>query len=260
MESRPLKWFAFYGNLLLLKQSGQALQVPMGTEPPTTMPHAGHMHRVYMDSGEEVMAYALEEEVKDSSTFVMKDLRSCYYVLSEADYLAAGKASQILYWDSHSRFCPVCGTPTVHREPIMKKCPHCGYEMFPAVSTAIIVLIRKGSQILLVQSRNFKKDYYGLVAGFLEAGESLEECVQREVREETGLRIKNLQYFDSQPWPYPSGLMAGFTADYDGGELTLQDEELKAGGFFGADNLPAIPGKMSMARRLIDRWLEEQKQ
>lgn len=96
-----------------------------------------------------------------------------------------------------------------------------------------------------------------MVAGFLEPGETLEECVHREVLEETGLHIKNLKYFGSQPWPYPSGIMIGFTADYESGNIKLQQEELSAGAFYTKDNLPEIPKKLSLARKLIDAWLEE---
>ena len=104
------------------------------------------------------------------------------------------------------------------------------------------------------------RPFYGLVAGFLEAGETLEECVEREVMEETGLRIKNITYFGSQPWPYPSGLMAGFVADYAGGEIKLQNEELSAGAFYRRDNLPELPTKPSIARRMIDWWRNGERQ
>ena len=136
--------------------------------------------------------------------------------------------------------------------PIMKKCPQCGYEAYPPISTAIIVLIRKGEEILLVHARNFKGTFHGLVAGFLEAGETLEQCVEREVWEETGLRINHIRYFGSQPWPYPSGLMVGFIADYAGGEIKLQDNELSSGAFFSRNNLPEIPRKTQHSAQ-IDR-------
>ena len=140
----------------------------------------------------------------------------------------------------------------------MKRCPACGYEIYPPISTAIIVLIRRGAdEVLLVHARNFRGTFYGLVAGFLEPGETLEQCVEREVREETGLSICNIRYFDSQSWPYPSGLMVGFTADYAGGTIKLQDDELSAGAFYHRDHLPELPQKLSIARRLIDHWLAE---
>ena len=138
---------------------------------------------------------------------------------------------------------------------ISKKCTQCGKEVWPQLAIAVIVLIHKGDEVLLVNARNFRTHFYGLVAGFVETGETLEQAVEREVMEETGLTIRNLRYFDSQPWPYPSGLMVGFHADYAGGELHVQREELTRAAWFRRDNLPTIPEKLSIARKLIDAWL-----
>ena len=160
--------------------------------------------------------------------------------------------------EESDRYCPACGIKTIQTTPICKQCPQCKQEYYPAIATAIIVLIRKDDSILLVHARNFRGTFHGLVAGFLETGETLEECVKREVMEETGLTINNITYFGNQPWPYPSGLMVGFTADYVSGEIKLQDEELSSGAFYTKDNLPELPRKLSMARRLIDHWLETQ--
>lgn len=129
-------------------------------------------------------------------------------------------------------------------------------EVWPQLATAIIVLIHRGEEVLLVHARNFKGDFYGLVAGFVETGENLEEAVRREVMEETGLTIKNIRYFGSQPWPYPCGLMVGFNADYESGEVRLQREELNKGAWFTKDHLPTIPEKLSIARMILDDWLE----
>ena len=206
---------------------------------------------MFPPNGKQVRAFALEQPVAETDEWVMIGLRASYDYISPDEYRSAGKAFQILYWDEHSHFCPVCGTAMEHQTPIMKKCPNCGNEMYPPVSTAIIVLIRKGDEILLVHARNFRGTFYGLVAGFLEAGETLEECVEREVFEETGLKVKNITYFSNQPWPYPSGLMVGFIADYESGEIKLQEDELTAAAFYSKDNLPEIPRKLSIARRLI---------
>jgi NAD+ diphosphatase len=142
---------------------------------------------------------------------------------------------------------------------ISKKCTECGKEVWPQLATAVIVLIHKGDEVLLVRAKNFRTDFYGLVAGFVETGETLEEAVAREAFEETGIRINNIRYFGSQPWPYPCGLMVGFNADYVSGDIHLQKSEIAKGGWFKRDNLPTIPEKLSIARMLLDAWLEENK-
>ena len=184
-------------------------------------------------------------------------MRQSYFKLSEEDYLKAGKCQELLYWEQNNRFCGVCGAPMRMDTDISKKCTHCGKEIWPQLAIAVIVLIRKGNEVLLVHAKNFRGDHYGLVAGFVETGETLEDAVYREVREEVGLHITNLRYFGSQPWPYPCGLMVGFTADYDSGKIHLQRSELTKGAWFDRDHLPEIPQKMSIARQLIDAWLEE---
>ena len=185
-----------------------------------------------------------------------KGVSICYEYLPLSHYQTAGKAHEILHWDRNSRFCSACGTPMEQKESIMKRCPKCGREVYPSISTAILVLVRKKDSLLLVHARNFKGTFNSLVAGFLETGETLEECVAREVKEETGLDVKNITYFGNQPWPYPSGLMVGFIADYAGGEINLQDEELSSGDFYTRDNLPELPRKLSLARKMIDWWIE----
>ena len=125
------------------------------------------------------------------------------------------------------------------------------------LATAVIVLIHKGDEVLLVRAKNFRTDFYGLVAGFVETGETLEEAVAREAFEETGVKIQNIRYFGSQPWPYPCGLMVGFNADYVSGDIHLQKSEIAKGGWFSRDNLPTIPEKLSIARMLLDAWIEQ---
>ncbi|MDE6490545.1 MAG: NAD(+) diphosphatase, partial [Muribaculaceae bacterium] len=215
----------------------------------------GEIHEVTMDDGRTVNAVALATAPQPAPGWIAVGLRASYDLLAAEDYDAAGKAFQILHWDAHSRFCPACGTATVRHSPIMKKCPACGNEIYPQISPAVIVLISRGNEILLVHARNFRGTFYGLVAGFVEAGETLEQCVRREVMEETGLSVKNIQYAGNQPWPYPNVMMFGFTAEYESGDIRLQDEELSAGAFYRRDNLPELPRRPSIARRLIDAWL-----
>ena len=250
-NNASLYWYVFYNDQLLLQKKAEGYVIPCTDEAPVTVARS---LPVEMQDGTMAMAAFTDAPLEETDVFMPMGLRASYDHIDRYSYDQAGKAYEIVYWDQHSRFCPVCGTPTELKGPIMKKCPHCGNEMFP-VSPAVLVLIRKGEEILLVHARNFRGTFHGLVAGFLETGETLEQCVEREVREETGLTIRNITYFGNQPWPYPSNLMIGFIADYVSGEIKLQDEELSSGSFFSKDNLPEIPRKLSLARKMIDWWL-----
>ena len=248
-----MKYFVFCQSDLVLQKTNDGYQIPEEA-PTSTKPWTTVMD---IDGAK---AYRIDQPLTGDERYEMCGLRQSYYKLSESDYRLAGKCHELLYWDQNTKFCGVCGGTMRFDTAISKKCEHCGKEVWPSLATAVIVLVRKGDQILLVQANNFKRDYYGLVAGFVETGETLEEAVRREVAEETGLTISNLRYFGSQPWPYPCGLMIGFTADYAGGDIHLQRSELRRGGWFDSQHLPPIPEKMSIARQLIDAWLTEPRQ
>lgn len=249
-------WFVFYKDQLLLQKNGNGnLTIPYGEFPPQEFEEKTNVHDVTILENRKCEAFSLLHPVEESERYVMIGLRASYEYLPVTHYQVAGKAHEILHWDRNTRFCSTCGTPMEQKEPIMKRCPQCGCEAYPSISTAILVLIRKEDSILLVHARNFSGAFKSLVAGFLETGETLEECVAREAKEETGLDIKNITYFGNQPWPYPSGLMVGFIADYAGGEIKLQDEELSSGDFYTRDNLPELPRKLSLARKMIDWWI-----
>jgi NAD+ diphosphatase len=245
-----IKYLAYCQGDILLTTEGN---IPFGLEPPIPFKDWNFITTLHVDD-DEVKVIRLDAPVTNVTGLQMVGLRKTHALLSTKDYQLAGKGAELLYWDQNTRYCGVCGAPTKWMTDISKKCPECGKEWWPSVSTAIIVRIQRDDRILLVRARNFRTNHHGLVAGFLETGESLEQCVEREVREEAGIKIKNLKYFGSQPWPFPFGLMVGFTADYAGGEIHLQKEELCEGGWFTRDNLPEIPDKASIARRLIDDW------
>ncbi len=259
-------YFVFCKDALLVEQLPDgSYTIPCQDVPPTDVKPWTNVLNVTPLDGVEVKTYAIDtpEGIADSTSangtlYKMFPLRQSYYHLAEPLYLKAGKCAELLYWDHNTRFCGVCGGQMRMHTDISKRCEHCGKEVWPSLAPAVIVLIHRGAdEVLLARGRNFKSDFYGLIAGFVETGETLEEAVCREVREETGLSIQNLRYFDSQPWPYPSGIMVGFNADYAGGELHVQREELKKAGWFHRDHLPQLPEKLSIARRLIDHWLDE---
>lgn len=246
-----MRYFVFCQSDLVLEKTTNGYRIPI--EPPVELKPWTTVMDIDGDK-----AYRIDHPLTDQEQYEMCGLRQSYYKLSSEDYLKAGKCQELLYWDSNTKFCGVCGGPMHFDTPISKKCGQCGKEIWPQLATAVIVLVRRDKEILLVHAKNFRTDFYGLVAGFVETGETLEEAVHREVMEETGLHIKNLQYFSSQPWPYPCGLMVGFTAEYDSGKIHLQRSELSKGAWYDKDHLPQIPEKLSIARQLIDHWLKEQ--
>ena len=250
-------WFAFKGNELLVeKHPDGTFSIPFSPEPPTSPVSPGAVHNITPMGGSEVKAYYIHDEAIDTGRYTLCGLRASYYKLPAEMYLKAGKCSEILYWDASNAYCGSCGGKMRMKTDISKQCSVCGKEIWPQLSTAVIVLVHKGEdEILLVHANNFRGNFYGLVAGFVETGETLEQAVEREVREETGLSIKNIRYYASQPWPYPCGLMVGFYAEYAGGAIRLQRSELASGGWYRRDSLPTLPEKLSIARRLIDHFL-----
>ena len=244
-------YFAYSRGDILLTTEGN---VPSGVVPLKFEP----WERVTTVSAGEwrCHVFRMDAPVTDAEGLQMVGLRQSFKMLSAEMYRLAGKCAELVYWDQNSRYCGVCGAPMQWATEISKHCTQCGKELWPQLQTAVIVRVTRDEELLMVHARNFHGRHFGLVAGFVETGETLEDCVRREVREETGLSIKNLRYFGSQPWPYPAGLMVGFTAEYDGGELRLQRTELTDGGWFTRDNLPELPDQASIARALIDNWLE----
>lgn len=252
-------YFVFHkDDLLLERQDDGTFTIPFSDEPPIGTPQEADIMSVTLSADEKALVYEADSPVTDNPSFEFCGLRNSFYKLPYDLYLKAGKCKELLYWNKNTRFCGRCGGPMRMSTDISKTCERCGKEIWPQLATAVIVLIRRGDSILLVHARNFRGNFFGLVAGFVETGETLEEAVNREVHEETGLKIKNIKYFGSQPWPYPCGLMIGFTAEYESGDIILQQSELSAGGWFDKDNLPVIPEKLSIARKLIDSWLNGQ--
>lgn len=244
------------GDIMLEKQEDGTYTIPLEEEAPTEINTMTNILNVSPIGDTAVKTYSIETPVNDNPRYEMCGLRQSYYKLSPELYQKAGKCEELLYWDQNTKFCGKCGRQMQMHTDISKRCVGCGKEVWPSLATAIIVLVHRDDEVLLVHARNFRGNFYGLIAGFVETGESLEEAVHREVMEETGIAITRLRYFGSQPWPYPCGLMVGFHADYVSGTIKLQQEELAAGQWFGKDNLPEIPEKLSIARRIIDDWLE----
>lgn len=180
-------------------------------------------------------------------------LRALFSVLDDAHFALAGRALQLLQWDRDHQYCGRCGAPTVTREEERARlCPACKLTAYPRVAPAVMALIKRGRELLLARSPHFPNGMYSALAGFVEPGETLEQCLAREVAEEVGVTVTNLSYFDSQPWPFPHSLMIAFVCDWAGGEIRTEDPEIEAANWFDVLQLPKIPSKISIARRLID--------
>lgn len=187
---------------------------------------------------------------------ILSGVRELWGRIPDEDLAVAAYAVRMIDTAKASRFCGRCGTPT---EPALTErawqCPACKRIYYPRISPAIIVLIKNGDRVLLARSPRFPEGMYSVIAGFVEPGETLEEALHREVKEEVGISVHNIRYFASEPWPFPDSLMIGFTADYAGGEIKIDNNEIAAADWFGRDNLPQLPAKMSISRALIDQWV-----
>jgi NAD+ diphosphatase len=183
-------------------------------------------------------------------------LRAFYDLVPSETVAQAYLARQLLHWRVTHRFCGVCGAPLA-RDPKERamSCASCGHVAYPRINPVVITLVYRGDQILLARKAAGIYPFWSLIAGFVETNETLEETVAREIAEEVGLKVRNIRYAASQSWPYPNNLMIGFTAEYAEGEITPDGEEISEAAWFDRNRLPAIPSRVSIARRLIDAFL-----
>jgi len=187
-------------------------------------------------------------------------LRTLFTVLDDAQFAVAGRALQLVDWDRTHQFCGRCGARTeAKRDERSRLCPACRLSAYPRVAPATMMLVKRGRELLLGRSPHFPPGMYSALAGFVEPGESLEQCVRREVAEEVGVRVNNIRYFASQSWPFPHSLMIAFVCDWESGEIKPQEGEIEAANWFEVLQLPKLPSKISIARRLIDAVVEEVK-
>jgi NAD+ diphosphatase len=259
VRSEPPWWFIFQENKLLIDQSPESVTLPFLID----INELGLIviRQNYLGQLDNRLCYTAEvaEGTIPPAGMAFEGLRQVYGRLDENLFWIAARAVQIIDWDRTHQFCGRCGVPLRAKpDERAKVCPQCGLLHFPRLAPAIIVLVERGNQLLLARSRHFMPGMYSVLAGFVEPGESLEEAVVREVKEEVGIEIKDIKYFGSQPWPFPHSLMIGFTAAYAGGEISLDDEEIEDAGWYTVEKLPRIPGKISIARKLIDGFLAKQ--
>jgi len=255
-------WFLIHPRGLVLRREGaDGVAIPSDEDAAAfgVDPRGGHA--LGSLDGEVAIAAALGEDVAVAAPFEIVDafgLRGFYRALGEERFRLAGMANQLVDWASTHRFCGRCATPTERAlDERAMRCPSCGLLAYPRISPAVIVLVRRGEEALLARGARFPLPFYSTLAGFVEVGENLEQTVGREIREEVGIEVKGIRYFGSQPWPFPHSLMIGFNAEWAGGDIVVEPKEIVDAKWFRADALPNVPPRLSIARRLIDAWLEE---
>jgi NAD+ diphosphatase len=251
-------WFLVHEKGIVLRQEDGRLSLPSDDDVAALGATHDAAHAMGTFADREAVAFALASSVVLPPHLVVAGLRSIFSDLGEDTFLLAGRATQLVEWATTHRFCGRCGTAT-ERVPTERcmRCPACGLTAYPRIAPAVIVLVRKGDEALLARGARFPASFYSTLAGFVEVGESLEETVAREIEEEVGVRVKNVRYFGSQPWPFPHSLMVGFTAEWASGELKPDGAEILEAAWFRATDLPPVPPPISIARRLIDAWVDE---
>ncbi|HMK64707.1 MAG TPA: NAD(+) diphosphatase, partial [Thermodesulfobacteriota bacterium] len=259
-KNEPAWWLLFFKGRLLVHLESEAPILPLVRRPEDL----GYkpLEQIYLGRFNEAHCYGalLNDPGQVPAGMNFQDLRFLYGRLSPDFFPIAFRALHLLDWSQKNRFCGRCGGPITKQSGILgKECSSCGNVVFPKISPAVIVLVEREDQVLLASSPRFKDSFYSVLAGFVEPGETLEEVVVREVREETGIEVTDLHYFGSQPWPFPDSLMIGFTARYAGGEIRVDGDEILEARWFPFDQLPKIPGKISIARALIDWFVDKKK-
>jgi NAD+ diphosphatase len=253
-------WLAFAGRRILAVTTGEGPELPTASDL-SRVGVAGD-DQVYLGQlgDRHCFAVALADDALAPPGTDLVDLRALLELLTPEQRSLASRASQIVSWRRTQRYCGRCGSRSEDKpDEHARVCPSCGLVVYPRLSPAVIVAVVRDDRLLLARAPRFKGGLYSVLAGFVEPGETLEECVHREVREEVGVEVRNVRYFGSQPWPFPDSLMVGFTAEHAAGEIRPDPAEVVDAGWFTADALPRVPSPISIARALIDWFVEQQR-
>lgn len=255
-ENRAL-WFIFRNEQLLVVKTGETVEIP--SDPEQTGWGFPVQQQLFLGllAATPCWGGRVDPGTEPGAGMDFLDLRTLHDRIAPAQFKAASTAAGLLEWSRTGRYCGVCGTPlSGHEQERSMVCPGCGWTFYPRLSPAVIVLVTRGTDLLLIRAPHFTQGWYSTVAGYIEPGESAEEAVVREIREETGVEVRGVRYFRSQPWPFPNQLMLGFFAQYRSGEIRVDRRELEDARWFSASALPPLPRKISLGRQLIDHYLD----
>lgn len=245
--------FAFRGDrVLALSPDEETLGIPR-RDALAAAGVDGPAHFLGTLGGRACVALALQDDAVEPAGMRFVGLRTLFFKVPDDLLALAARAFQVVDFDRTHRFCGRCGTPTRTRDhERAKECPACSLVVYPRVSPAMMALVTRGKELLLARAHRFAPGMFSALAGFVEPGETIEDCVRREVREEVGVEVGQITYFASQSWAFPHSLMIAYTAEYAGGDIKLEDEEIAEARWFHVDDLPKLPMSVSIARKLID--------
>lgn len=247
-------WVVIQGNNAILEETHDGLRLLHGELPDWLLPMQPALC-IGTWRDKPLRAITISSSLDLEPPLVSEALNSTNERMDIQTLTLAGLAKQILHWEKQSRHCSRCGEPTASISASWgKRCTSCNSEHYPHIHPCAIILVKRGNEMLLTRKAEWPAGRYSLVAGFLDIGESLEECAIREVREETGIEICNVRYVGSQNWPFPAQIMAGFVADYAYGDIRIEESELEDVRWFPADALPNLPTRRSIARWIIENF------
>jgi NAD+ diphosphatase len=253
-------WLPFRGRELLVRATGEAFALLADTAEVQEV--LGSLEPIVLGelNGASYLTGEIASEAELPNDWRAIDLWRLHGRIAEQDWGIAGYASHVLHWRRTSGFCPVCGQPAGAMQPEwMRACTGCGHIRYPQISPAVLVLVHDGADRVLLSHQPGWGETYSILAGFVLPGESLEECVRREVEEEVGIQVTDLVYRGSQPWPFPQQLMIGFAARYQSGELRIDTRELDAAAWFDFREMPPLPPPVSLSRQMLDTWSRAQR-
>jgi NAD+ diphosphatase len=249
-------WFVFRGAELLVAAAPGAATLPHCNHPNTLGMMPQRIQYLGVLGEQHCFSAELAVDAVAPQGWIWQGLRALFGALDEAQFALAGRALQIVDWDRTHQYCGACGRATAARtSERSRECPGCGLVAYPRLAPAVMGLVRREKELLLARAPRFPKDMYSALAGFVEPGETLEQCLEREVYEEVGIKVRNVRYFASQPWPFPHSLMIAFFAEYCSGEIRVDGTEIEDAKWFDVktlENLPRLPARISIARSLID--------
>ncbi len=250
-------WLIFNNGNILVELNDDKIQLPLTKDVDKYKSVLKHTH--YLGKLKDTHCYTgeLGSSAEISGGFRFENVRGILDFMDNTMFLLLSRAMQIVAWDKDHIYCSRCGSPMVEKKgERAKQCTSCGFINYPRICPAIIVAVTKGEKLLLAHNKNFKKGFYSVIAGFLDPGETFEQCVKREVMEEVGIKIKNIKYFTNQPWPFPNSLMIAFTAEYDSGEIREDGLEIEHADWFTVEEIPLIPSKATVGGKLINWFIK----